>query len=79
MYWDAASGRSPGATAVADGCGVAPASAGGFLVSSGLGAMLRADAGGQERPVLPASSDLSWDNHFRRVPDVAAPRYPYKA
>ena len=48
-------------------------------VSSGLGAMLRADAGGQERPVLPASSDLSWDNHFRRVPDVAAPRYPYKA
>ena len=73
MYWDAASGRSLGATAVADGCGVAPASAGGFLVSSGLGAMLRADAGGQERPVLPASSDLSWDNHFRRVPDVAAP------
>ena len=67
MYWDAASGRSLGATAVADGCGVA-ASAGGFLVSSGLGAMLRADAGGQERPVLPASSDLSWDNHFRRVP-----------
>lgn len=79
MYWDAASGRSLGATAVADGCGVAPASAGGFLVSSGLGAMLRADAGGQERPVLPASSDLSWDNHFRRVPGVAAPRYPYKA
>ena len=76
MYWDAASGRSLGATAVADGCGVAPASAGGFLVSSGLGAMLRADAGGQERPVLPASSDLSWDNHFRRVPGVAAPRYP---
>ena len=73
MYWDAASGRSLGATAVADGCGVAPASAGGFLVSSGLGAMLRADAGGQERPVLPASSDLSWDNHFRRVPGVAAP------
>ena len=68
MYWDAASGRSLGATAVADG--VAPASAGGFLVSSGLGAMLRA---GGERPVLPASSDLSWDNHFRRVPDVAAP------
>lgn len=68
VYWDTASGRCLGATALADGCGVAPAAQAGFLVSSGLGAMLRTDAAGGETPVLPPSRELSWDNHFRVVP-----------
>lgn len=68
IYWDAASGKCLGVTALADGCGVAPAAQGGFLVSSGLGAMIRVDAQGKERPVLPPSRDMSWDNHFRIVP-----------
>ena len=68
IYWDAASGKCLGTTALADGCGVAPAALAGFLVSSGLGAMLRTDAAGLERPVLPPSRELSWDNHFRIVP-----------
>lgn len=67
MYWDAASGRCLGTTPLADGCGVAPAPETGFLISSGLGAMLRADATGYQAPVLPPSRELSWDNHFRVV------------
>ncbi|MNQ32858.1 hypothetical protein D3C85_462740 [compost metagenome] len=72
IYWDAGSGRCLGTTALADGCGVAPAAQGGFLVSSGLGAMLRTDAEGQESPVLAPSREMSWDNHFRVVPAQAA-------
>ncbi|WP_438858836.1 DUF1513 domain-containing protein [Achromobacter spanius] len=68
IYWDAASGRCLGTTQLADGCGVAPAPQAGFLVSSGLGAMLRTDAAGHETPVLPPSREQSWDNHFRIVP-----------
>ncbi|WP_454674792.1 DUF1513 domain-containing protein [Achromobacter pestifer] len=68
IYWDAASGRCLGTTRLADGCGVAPAADAGFLVSSGLGAMLRTDAAGRESPVLPPSREVSWDNHFRIVP-----------
>ncbi len=68
IYWEAASGRCLGTTALADGCGVAPAAPGGFLVSSGTGAMLRVDAAGQEQDrVLPPARELAWDNHFRKV------------
>nr|WP_313657529.1 DUF1513 domain-containing protein [Achromobacter ruhlandii] len=67
LYWDAASGRCLGETRLADGCGVAPATDAGFLVSSGLGAMVRTDAAGGERPVLAPSRERSWDNHFRKV------------
>lgn len=68
IYWDVSSGRCLGTTTLADGCGVAPAADKGFLVSSGLGSMLRTDAAGLEQPVLPPSRELSWDNHFRNVP-----------
>lgn len=68
IYWDTASGRCLGTTALADGCGVAPAPKAGFLVSSGLGAMLRTDAAGHETPLMPPSREVSWDNHFRVVP-----------
>ncbi|AKQ59065.1 DUF1513 domain-containing protein [Bordetella hinzii] len=67
LYWDAASGRQLGATALADGCGVAPAPGGGFLVSSGLGAMLRAGPAGIAASLMPAGREQSWDNHFRRA------------
>ncbi|CAB3888717.1 DUF1513 domain-containing protein [Achromobacter piechaudii] len=68
MYWDAGNGRCLGTTQLPDGCGVAPASREGFLISSGLGAMLRAAPAGAETPVLPPSREISWDNHFRIVP-----------
>jgi hypothetical protein len=68
IYWDAASGRCLGTTELADGCGVAPAAEEGFLLSSGLGAMLRVDASGAEKqPLLAPSRELSWDNHFRKI------------
>ena len=79
MYWDAASGRSLGATAVADGCGVAPASAGGFLVSSGLGAMLRADAGGQEQAGVAGFIGPVLGQSFPARAGRGGSRYPYKA
>ncbi|EXF90279.1 hypothetical protein D554_0082 [Bordetella holmesii 30539] len=68
LYWDALSGRQLGATALADGCGVAPAPGAGFLVSSGLGAMVAAGPHTPSAPLISASRDQSWDNHFRRVP-----------
>ncbi|SSW72083.1 hypothetical protein AVE30378_04923 [Achromobacter veterisilvae] len=72
IYWDAASGRCLGTTELADGCGVAPAADQGFLLSSGLGAMLRVDASGAEKqPLLAPSRELSWDNHFRKVAAAA--------
>lgn len=71
LYWDAASGRWLGETRLADGCGVAPAQGGGFLVSSGLGAMLRTDAAGAEQPLLAPSRERAWDNHFRRASGAA--------
>ncbi len=67
MYWDAESGHSLGTTRLADGCGVAPATGAGFLVSSGLGAMLRTDAAGREQPLMPPSRERAWDNHLRKV------------
>lgn len=67
LYWDAASGRCLGETRLADGCGVAPAPVSGFLINSGLGAMLHADASGIERPLLAPSRERAWDNHFRKV------------
>jgi hypothetical protein len=67
MYWAADSGRSLGETRLADGCGVAPADGAGFLISSGLGAMLRTDAAGREQPLMPPSRERAWDNHLRKV------------
>lgn len=67
LYWDADSGRQLGLTRLADGCGVAPHRAGGFLLSSGLGAMVHvaAPAGAPEALIAPGGQ--AWDNHFRRL------------
>ncbi|AZY54380.1 DUF1513 domain-containing protein [Bordetella avium] len=70
LYWDAASGRQLGATALPDGCGVAPAKGGGFFVSSGLGALLHAGPSRMPVELMPAGREFSWDNHFRRAPDL---------
>ncbi len=66
-YWDAASGRCLGTTAMFDGCGVAPHPRGGFLINSGRGELGVAGPGMPLQPVLPASAQLAWDNHFRKV------------
>ena len=80
VFWDAASGRFLGRTALDDGCGVAPAESDGFLLSSGRGALAGVDpaapASGASpsvtgavdlRFVLPEEVDRAWDNHMRRV------------
>lgn len=67
LYWDAASGQMLGQTRLADGCGVAPLSPARFLVNSGTGALVMAGPDSTMQPVLPPSSDVAWDNHFRHV------------
>lgn len=67
-YWDTASGKCLGVTPLADACGVAPAHEHGFLITSGLGAMVHAEPTAAERALLAPSTNVSWDNHFRRIP-----------
>lgn len=66
-YWETATGKLLGTTALADGCGVAPADEGGFLISSGEGALVKAGPAAPGAPVLPAAAGMAWDNHMRRV------------
>jgi len=66
-YWDAASGRCLGTTAVPDGCGVAARPEGGFLLSSGHGVLLNADPSGEPRVLRSPEPGLSWDNHCRSL------------
>lgn len=65
-YWDAATGRSLGATTLADACGIAPGEAEPFRMTSGYGEMI------ESGPSLPETEihsvdDIAWDNHLRRV------------
>ena len=66
VYWDADNGACLGTTTIADGCGVAPAGDGRFLLSSGEGVLQRS---GPDLPTTGFDRDPStaWDNHFRRV------------
>jgi len=66
-WWDAASGHCLGATPLFDGCGVAPAPHGGFLLTSGQGSLASAMPGGASRTLREPTAGLSWDNHFRVV------------
>lgn len=63
-YWDL-EGRSLGATARPDGCGVASLGAGHFLLSDGFGALVSATPEGELEPLLAASTEVAWDNHLR--------------
>jgi hypothetical protein len=66
VYWNARNGAYMGCTEIADGCGVAPAGAGGFLLSSGEGVLMHAGPGVPEA-ALERDPATAWDNHFRRV------------
>jgi len=66
-YWDARSGRSLGSTTLFDGCGVAPASRHGFLLTSGQGSLVHAEPGSPPRMLYEASAGLAWDNHCRAL------------
>lgn len=66
-FWHAADGRSAGSLGRADGCGVAPLGDGRFLVSDGFGAMMTAGPKGQPQQLMQPDTEMSWDNHLRRV------------
>lgn len=66
-YWDAGNGRLLGTTPLPDGCGVAAGDAGQFLITSGTGEMVAAGLTSPATRLLPASHELAWDNHLRRV------------
>lgn len=65
-FWDARHGRYLSSASVPDGCGVAPAArAGHFLVSSGQGGMVEAEAtSGRARMVATGFAAGRWDNHL---------------
>lgn len=66
VYWNAGNGAYLGSTDIADGCGVAPAGAGSFVLSSGEG-VLQQSGPGLLSATLDRDPGTAWDNHFRRV------------
>lgn len=67
VFWDAQSGQCLGRSAIFDGCGVAAAPGGGFLISSGDGRLARIAPKDNFKAVVQAERQLAWDNHMRRV------------
>lgn len=78
MFWDASSGASTGSTSFFDGCGVAPASQGGFFASSGQGTLARVCPGASLEVLAPAPR-LAWDNHLRYIGIKIPRKTPEKA
>jgi hypothetical protein len=67
-FWSVADGGYLGETAIADGCGVAPAGgAGRFLLSSGTGARVLFDLKTGEARAPAPTADRRWDNHIVAV------------
>lgn len=69
-FWDARSGAYRGHTDVADGCGIAAGSVPGeFILSSGLGGMLRYRLDEQRQLPMTGLSQMQarWDNHMSRL------------
>ena len=66
-FWDGAAGAYLTSTMVADGCGVAPTERPGeFLITSGLGQVMRFEPQSGRRTMLALNlSDSGWDNHLR--------------
>ncbi|TKT69345.1 DUF1513 domain-containing protein [Aquamicrobium sp. LC103] len=67
VFWDTATGDCLGSRLLADGCGIAPSDAREMIVTSGRGAIVKADPAHmttvlRENPAAPA-----WDNHLRRI------------
>jgi hypothetical protein len=67
-FWSVTDGRYLGETAIADGCGVAPAGgAARFLLSSGTGAHVLFDLKTGEARALAPMTGRRWDNHVLAV------------
>jgi uncharacterized protein len=66
-YWDSATGRSLGMTELRDGCGLAPGATEAFRLTSGYGEIAEAGPTEPLTEIRPASDDLAWDNHLRRI------------
>ena len=71
VLWDRASSSCLGYIEIADGCGLAPATTGGFLVTSGQGGgfAVRADGAQIARSRIASKflDDGRWDNHMLRL------------
>lgn len=66
LLYDIPARRLIASLPLADGCGIAAdGHAGGFVLTSGLGSILRAQAGGDAAPINSAALGASqWDNHL---------------
>ncbi|MEJ8570942.1 DUF1513 domain-containing protein [Microbaculum marinum] len=72
-YWDAATGRCLGTTALRDVCGVAAGSAEPFRLTSGYGEMQESGPGMPTDVLIDAPDEpTAWDNHLRRLPTEPA-------
>lgn len=67
LFWSASSGDLLGVHQVADGCGVAPSGAGGFMISDGNGGMTYLADPAESPEVLGRPAGISWDNHMLRI------------
>lgn len=67
-FWDAATGRSLGMRALADGCGIAGLGRARIIATSGRGAIVEIGPEGDGRVLVTPRSDApAWDNHLRRL------------
>lgn len=64
LFWNAGTGEFLGAQSIPDGCGVAPADQGSFLISDGNGGVSYVGEPGAPPEVLSRPPGFSWDNHL---------------
>lgn len=64
LFWSAGTGNFLGAQSIPDGCGVAPADQGSFLISDGNGGVSHVSEPGEPSEVLSRPPGLFWDNHM---------------
>nr|WP_319384633.1 DUF1513 domain-containing protein [uncultured Roseibium sp.] len=64
LFWSAGTGDFLGAQSIPDGCGVAPADQGGFLISDGNGGVSLVGEPDEPSEVLSRPPGFSWDNHL---------------
>lgn len=64
LFWSAGTGDFLGAQSIPDGCGVAPADQGSFLISDGNGGLSYVSEPDAPSEVLSRPPGFSWDNHL---------------
>ncbi|MEM8702894.1 MAG: DUF1513 domain-containing protein [Pseudomonadota bacterium] len=64
LFWNAETGAFLGAQTIPDGCGVAPADQGSFLISDGNGGVSYVVEPGAQTEILSRPPGFSWDNHL---------------